>query len=118
MQNLFKPGERGRVCENPMPEQPSVDTALCGFDFWKCVRNAPNPAATGREEPMDHVIGIEQGDAQAVQHRRSGALPHADGSGKAENNQRGLTRLATIAARKSGVTRTGAPNQASKPGRP
>ena len=118
MQNRFKPRERGRICEHPLAEQPSVDRASRRFDVRKRVSNALNPAATGREEPMDRLIGIKQGDAQAAQHRRSRALPHADGSGKTENNQRGLTRLATIAARNSGVTRTGAPNQASKPGRP
>jgi hypothetical protein len=63
MQNRFKPGESGRICEHPLAEQPSVDGASRRFDFWKRVSNAPNPAATGREEPMDHLIGIEQGDA-------------------------------------------------------
>jgi len=66
---------------------------------------------------VNHQIRIEQWYSEAPQHRCRGALTHTDRAGKAENNQGGA-RVATIVARSSGVTRTAAPNQASKPGRP
>ena len=103
--------------ETPLAEQCSIDAAVFRRDTRKRGRNDRNGSPGRRQQTVNDHIRIEHRHSESPQHRRRGALAHADRAGKAENNQGGA-RVATIAARNSGVTRTGGPNQASNPGRP
>jgi len=67
---------------------------------------------------VDDKVCVEDGNSKPPQRGSGCALSHTDRAGKTENDQRDGTNVATIAALKSVVTCTGAPNQASKPGRP
>jgi len=67
---------------------------------------------------MDDAVSVEDRNSKPPQGCRGSALSHADRAGEAENDQRGGASVPAIAALSSSVTRTGAPNQASKPGRP
>ena len=67
---------------------------------------------------VDGIVCVKDHNSKPTQGGSCGALSHADRAGKTENDQRDGTNVATIAALKSVVTCTGAPNQASKPGRP
>jgi hypothetical protein len=101
-----------------LAEKPSIDAAGVRFGPGERIGNGPDSGAARREKPVNHSIGIEERHPKAAEHRRGSALSHADRAGKPQNDHCDGTRLATIAARNSGVIFTGVPNQASNPGRP
>jgi hypothetical protein len=118
VKDAFEPIERRRVGKNALAEKPSIDTPSLRFGPWESIGDGPDSGAARREKPVNHSIGIEERHPKAAEHRGGRALSHTDRARKAEDDQCDGTRLATIAARNSGVTFTGVPNQASKPGRP
>jgi hypothetical protein len=117
MKNFFEPPQRCGISERLLPEQHSIDPAGLRLDPRKRGRNGRNGGPRRRQQSVNRHIRIKLRHPEAPQYRRCGALTHTDRASKAKNNQGGA-RVATIAARSSGVTRTDAPNQASNPGRP
>ncbi len=118
VKDAFEPLQRGYITKDPLAEERPINSASLGKHTRKGSRYLLNSAATGRQQSMHHPIGIKQRNPELPQHRRGGAFPHADGARKTEDDQCEGTKVATIAARSRGVIRTGAPNQASNPGRP
>ena len=118
MKNAFEPLQRRGGTKYPTAEERAIDPAAWSRHSGKGIGHSPDSGTTRRKQSMHYLIGIEERHAEAPQHRRRGALPHADRPGKPQHDQRGGTRLLAIIARSSGVTRTGTPNQASNPGRP
>ena len=114
----LEPAQRRRVAEHAPAQPPAVDAAGLVAHPGKCRLDRADRGAARAEQPMHRGIGIEQRHAEPPQHRRGGALAHADRAGEAEDDHRGAASVVSTAARNSRVTRTGAPNHASNPGRP
>ncbi len=114
----LQPGESLRVGEDTRPEKRPIDPAIDCANAWKCCCYPPHRRAARRQQPVNHTIGVEERNPEPAQRLRRGALAHADRTGQTKNDHGTGAKVATIAARSSWVTRTGAPNQASNPGRP
>jgi hypothetical protein len=118
MKDALKPLQCGGVAEDTLPENPAVDSTGLRPDSWERTGDSPDRGSAGRQQPMHRLISVENRHTKAAQHRRGSALTHTNRAGKPEHNQCEGAKLSIIAARSSAVTRAGAPNQASKPGRP
>lgn len=118
MENGFEPAPSLAVRKNPRTKPAPIDPAALVTDAGKCGVDGDDRSSPGSHQPVDFGIGIEQRHAQAAQRRRGIAFAHADRPGEAEDDHRTPASVVRTAARSSRVTRTGLPNQASKPGLP
>jgi hypothetical protein len=67
VKDCFKPTQRRRIAEYPLPQQNSVDAAGPRINTGKRGRNGRNGRAGRREQSMNHHIGVEEGQSQAPQ---------------------------------------------------
>ena len=104
MKDLLEPLERIRIPEYPRPEKPSIDPSGCGLNARKGGRDLLDGSTPLRQQPVDDSVGVEYRDSELPHHLRGSAFAHPDRAGKAENNQRDGTKVATTAARSWGVT--------------
>ena len=74
---------------------------------------AAHRAAARRQQPMDRGVGIEQRHAEPPQHRRGGALAHADRAGQAENDHAPVPRQGR---QHRGAQLAGHPHRGAEPG--
>ena len=118
MQDAFEPAQRLGLPKNPGAQRSSVDAAGLVPRPGEGLFHKADRSTSGRQQTMHLGVGVEQRQAHAPEHCRRGALAHPDRAGQAEDDHRSVLRVVRTAERSSRVTRTGAPNQASNPGRP
>lgn len=118
VKDVLEAHERRRVGKYPPSEEGAIDPARFRPHIGKRIGDALDREAAGHQEPVHRLIRVEERNAKPAEHCRGSGLAHADRPGEAEYDQCGGANVATSAARSSGVTRTGAPNHASNPGRP
>lgn len=118
MQNAFKPSQCLRITKYPFAEPFAVDPPILAAGAGKSGLDLGHSAAARCQQAMHDLVGIEQCHTHPPQHSRGGGLSHTDRTGQTNDNHPRGANVLTIAARSSGLTRTFAPNHASKPGRP
>ena len=118
VEDRLEPSKGRPIGKHAATQPAAIDAARFGTDIGKGRGDGPGRGTVWFEEPMHHPIGIEQRQAKCTEHRGGGAFAHSDRTGQPKHDHCCRTRVARTTARSSGLTRTGVPNQASKPGRP
>ena len=118
MDNLLKPRQSFQIREYLSSEQGSIDPALGTRNPGKRRRHQGHRRAAWPQQPMNRTVGVEERNSEPSQRRRGSALAHANRAREAKDDHRAGTKLASMVARNSWVTRTVTSNQTSNPGRP
>ncbi len=119
MDQGFEAAQALGVAEHDGAQRRAIDRAVGAERPGKGLADGGGRSAARAVERMHAGIGVVDRHAARPEHRRGGALAHADRAGEAEDERpahRWLPRSATMRARKSGVTAGMRPNHREKPG--
>ena len=118
MQDRFQPAQLRRVAENARPSAARSMPPASLRTPGKRRLDGRDRGAARRQQPMHRGVGVVQRHAEPPQHRRGGALAHADRAGQAEDDHRpDPSEVVSTAARSAGVTCDRGAEPGLEPGR-
>jgi hypothetical protein len=78
MNDAFEPRERIGISEDVLTKKRAVNPALYRANAGKRRRDRFYGSTSGRQQTVNHTIGIEQRNPEPLQAYRRGGLAHAD----------------------------------------